>query len=115
MARLEVLAVAGVARVRGRLGHLGVGGGLCRFHGFLAHGWFHFLVRPGLMGPGVVQVLARTTLVSRYRPRRQLPREIRRYAVVHVTERRFSHDPLSVHTTFTRGVTLLVRQRYCFV
>ncbi len=109
VAGLEVLAVTGVARVRGRPGHLGVGGGLCRFHGFLAHGWFHFLVRPDLMGPGFVQVLARTTLVSGHRPRQQLPRETARYAVVHLTERHFSqgrHGPAP-------GFTPLVRQRYC--
>ena len=50
---LEVLAVAGVARVHGRRGRPGAGAGLCRFHGVLAHGWFHSLVRPGGSRSGV--------------------------------------------------------------
>ncbi|PVD06381.1 hypothetical protein EF913_12675 [Streptomyces sp. WAC04189] len=50
---------------------------------------------------------------SRHRPRQHLPTTLRRHAVVHVTERDFSHDPPRVSTWCTRGVTALVRQRYC--
>ncbi|GAA4982096.1 hypothetical protein GCM10023257_20710 [Streptomyces hyderabadensis] len=65
MAGLEVLAVAGVARVRGSFGRLWVGGGLCRGDGVLAHGWFHSLVRPGGMCPGrPYSDKARTTLAA---------------------------------------------------
>ncbi|POX60819.1 hypothetical protein C3492_24255 [Streptomyces sp. Ru62] len=66
-------------------------------------------MRPDLMGPGFVQVLARTTLVSRHRPRQQLPSGTVRHAMVQVTERFFSHGP---HRP-APGFTPMVRQRYC--
>src|SRR5690606_28191182 len=53
VARLEVLAVTGVARVRGHLALRGAHIGRCRVHGVLAHGWFHSLVRSGGSRPAV--------------------------------------------------------------
>ncbi|POX51015.1 hypothetical protein C3489_21250 [Streptomyces sp. Ru71] len=73
-------------------------------------------------GPSGVALGTRTcgsarTTPSRHRPRQQLPREITSHAMVHVTERFFSHG---VHDSFTSedvptgdgtgGVTAAMRQ-----
>ncbi|GGQ98241.1 hypothetical protein GCM10010251_11790 [Streptomyces aurantiogriseus] len=100
MAVLEVLAVAGVARVGGHRGRLGVGGDLGRVHGVLAHGWFHSLVRPGVVRSGVRTVTARGSRVGA-QTEEAASQRAREHAVAHVTERYFSQGPHRGPTGYT--------------